>query len=80
MRSASPGSQHSGAAGSEYADGLAKEAAEGSLPYNILDEVRWLWTGEATGAVLEFLEDTREGCRVSSGEVKASLLPPVFSL
>ena len=40
MRSASPGSQHSGVAGSEYADGLAKEAAEGSLPYNILDEVR----------------------------------------
>ena len=32
--------------------------------------VRWLWKEEATGAVLEFLEDTRVGCRVSSGRAR----------
>ena len=31
---------------------------------------RWLWKGEVTGAVLEFLEDTRVGCRVSSGRTR----------
>ena len=29
--------------------------------------LRWLWKQEATEAVIEFLEDTRIGCRVSSG-------------
>ena len=28
--------------------------------------LRWLWKEEATEAVIEFLEDTRVGCRVSS--------------
>ena len=28
--------------------------------------VRWLWREVATGVVLEFVEDTRVGCRVSS--------------
>ena len=32
--------------------------------------MRWLWKGEATRAVLEFLEDTRVGCGVSSGRAK----------
>ena len=29
--------------------------------------VRLLWKEEATGAILDFLEDMRMGCRVSSG-------------
>ena len=28
--------------------------------------VRWLWDERATGAVLEFLGDTRVGCRTST--------------
>ena len=32
--------------------------------------MRWLWGEDATGAVLEFLEDTRVGCRVSSGRAR----------
>ena len=28
--------------------------------------VRWLWDERANGAVLEFLEDTRVGCRTSA--------------
>ena len=28
--------------------------------------MRWLWKEEAIEAVIEFLEDTRAGCRVSS--------------
>ena len=28
--------------------------------------VRWVWKEEATEGVLEYLEDTRVGCRVSS--------------
>ena len=28
--------------------------------------LRWLWKEEATEAVIEFLEDARVGCRVSS--------------
>ena len=32
--------------------------------------VRWLWKEEATRAVPEFLEDTRVGCRVSSGRAR----------
>ena len=32
--------------------------------------VRRLWKEEATEAVLELLEDTRVGCRVSSGRVR----------
>ena len=34
--------------------------------------VRWLWDEKATEAVLEFLEDTRVGCRTS---VRAVLRP-----
>ena len=32
--------------------------------------VRWLWKEKATEAVLEFPEDTRVGCRVSSGRAR----------
>ena len=32
---------HSGVEGNEYADGLAKEAAEGSSPHGVPDEVGW---------------------------------------
>ena len=32
--------------------------------------LRWLWKEEAVGAVVEFLEDTRVGCRVSSGRAR----------
>ena len=33
--------EHSGVEGSEFADGLDKEAAQGSLPHSAPDEVRW---------------------------------------
>ena len=29
--------------------------------------VRWLWDGRATGAVLDFLRDTRVGCMMTTG-------------
>ena len=32
---------------------------------------RWLWERDATGAVLEFLENTRVGCRASAEAARA---------
>ena len=33
--------------------------------------LRWLWKRDATGAVLEFLESTRVGCRASAEAARA---------
>ena len=33
--------------------------------------VRWLWKEETTEAVLEYLDETRVGCRASSGRARA---------